>query len=433
MKEIHVKWLLLLTVILLLAFPAIQQRYLIVEEMKLDGAVITSPKPSFSLNTFLQGEFQPKLTHYLNECFGFRSFAIRLNNDLQFRLFSVIQAQGVVAGKNGYLFERGYIETYNGDDFIGIPSIRNKVEKIKFIQDTLEARGIFFLIVIAPNKARYYSDYIPERLNKPLRPSNYEFYSRFAKEEGIHFFDVGPWFEKLRDTCRYPLITKLGTHWSRYGMILFVDSLSRLIEQQNGKDLPDMHINSVELVQSSHELDYDLAEGMNLLAPIQQQPSALPIYVIDEVSKWKPRTMAIADSYYWVIWNDYLAEKYFSQPLFWYYFKELHQTGKGVIKTKEVDFKSKLFQQEVIILIGTEFNLFNFGWGFIDKAYAELNGTIYDDGIDEKQVREVEQTIRNSSEWLEAVTLKAQKFEIPLDSMIRIDAIYMVKRRQILK
>ena len=81
---------------------------------------------------------QKKFSNYLNENFGFRNVFVRLNNELNFRLYDEINAKNVILGKDDYLFEENYILTYKGKDFIGSQQIEEKVNKLKELWRTIK-------------------------------------------------------------------------------------------------------------------------------------------------------------------------------------------------------------------------------------------------------------------------------------------------------
>ena len=55
------------------------------------------------------GVYQKRLDNKLASDFGFRSLLIKINNQLNFSLFNKVNAKGVIAGKENYLFETTYI------------------------------------------------------------------------------------------------------------------------------------------------------------------------------------------------------------------------------------------------------------------------------------------------------------------------------------
>ncbi len=75
----------------------------------LSGAVQNALPAEFSLKSWMDGTYQVQSDKYLNDGFGFRPSFVRLHNQLQFSLFSIPYANGVLIGKESYLYESSYI------------------------------------------------------------------------------------------------------------------------------------------------------------------------------------------------------------------------------------------------------------------------------------------------------------------------------------
>jgi len=86
--------------------------------------------------------------------------------------------------------------------------------------------------------------------------------------------------------------------------------------------------------------------------------------------------------------------------------------------------------KDIIMLMTTDANLPKFPWGFDSTAVVALqdvNGYIAAKREREEKINAYINAIRSDSKWLENVRLKANERNIPLDSMLRLDAIYMVE------
>jgi len=372
---------LLVLVLILLLLPLVQQVNHPFSEPVIGGVVVDAPKPDFSYTNVLNGSFQTSASEYIKDVVGFRALFVGVNNDIQYRFFHIIASQNVTEGRDGYLFETGYIDSYLGKDFLGSSSIRKKLDKVMFLRDTLQSLGIDLILVCAPNKARVYSDRLPTSPEIHPSRSNYIEYTEQSKQLGIPYIDISGWFMNAKDTSRYPLISKLGTHWNSYGMVLAMDSIASFIEACRGIDLPEIVIDTLIMRDSIHPLEYDLARLLNLFLPLNQPPSPVPVFHFSTTGKTKPRVLAIADSYYSFVYTDILASGFFSEPHYWYYFKGLFCPGKDKVPTEQVDLMEEIRNQDVIIIMATESNLFNFGWGFIEKAYSAFKGIDYQNAL----------------------------------------------------
>ena len=174
-------------VMFLMLLPLIQSKKELIEIEPLNGAITELEDPYFTKESWLDGSYQKKQQDYLNENFGFRNVFVRLNNELNFRLYNEINAKNVILGKDDYLFEENYILTYKGKDFIGSQQIEEKVNKLAKLKDTLNAKGIDIMVLLAPGKGSYYPEFIPDKYQPTVRSiSNYEVYRRKLKEAKIN-------------------------------------------------------------------------------------------------------------------------------------------------------------------------------------------------------------------------------------------------------
>ena len=126
----------------------------------------------------------------------------------------------VVVGKNGYLYENGYINELYGFSkkyHVSDGELQEKADALKSIQAYLTERGAAFLVLITPSKAARLPRYIPDwYLAKFEYDENYiRPYTRFIKmmeDEGINFLDSADLYNGIGLTNVFP---KTGTHWTK--------------------------------------------------------------------------------------------------------------------------------------------------------------------------------------------------------------------------
>lgn len=366
---IKYKTVLFCCVVLFITLPFIQYQTGLIKTAPLKGAISEPEKPVLSTKTWFDGEFQPKLENYLKEKFGFREFAIRINNQIAYSLFNRAKANGVLRGKEDYLYEENYLKAYYGLDFIGADSITENVRKLKAIQDTLASLNKQLIVIFAPGKGCFYPEYFPkEYQNLKKGATNLETYISSSKQSNLKHIDFSTWFLQMKETSAFPLYPKTGIHWSVYGKVLAVDSLIKYIENHQKIDIPDLVWNSTESSYLMQETDKDIEEGMNLLWGMPHLKMGYPKIDFVEEKKIKPKVITIADSYYWGIYGTGIASKLFSDPQFWFYYNEFHPQESGKTQSK-IDIKKEIAENDIFLLISTDANLPNLGWGFIDSAY----------------------------------------------------------------
>ncbi|MBL0047330.1 MAG: hypothetical protein IPP32_04435 [Bacteroidetes bacterium] len=149
---------------MLVLLPLLQQLTGMVKVKPLFGAITESQKPLFDFSRWMEGDYQKEMESYLNEKFGFRNYFIRLNNQVAYSLYRKAKANGVIIGKENYLYELSYINAYYGRDFVGKDSIDHVLAKVQFLTTALKKKNIDLILVFNPGKASYYPEFIPDSL-----------------------------------------------------------------------------------------------------------------------------------------------------------------------------------------------------------------------------------------------------------------------------
>lgn len=375
MKEIKAisKHVIFGVILLLLIIPVIQKHTGIFREEGLKGAIVAADKPILSVKDWFDAGYQEKMEIYLNGSFGLRNFFVRFNNQIAFSLFRKARANGVIIGKQNYLYEENYIRAYYGLDFIGEDSILHRMQRLKSIQDTLEKLNKHIFIVFAPGKGSFYPEFFPDKYKIQKGKTNYEVHLKYANELGIHYIDFNKYFIDHKSSFPYPIYPKYGIHWSIYGACLVADSLIRYIEKIIGYQYADFTWNETK-IRIAENADYDIADGMNLLCDLKHQEMAYPAYsMTTDTSKVKPSLLVISDSFYWILYGIDIW-KAFSKDHFWYYNNEIYPDSYAAPKkVSEVNLSDEIEKHDIIILMASEATLPALGWGFIENATELLS------------------------------------------------------------
>lgn len=364
-KNIHRFLLALILGVLML--PMIQLKTYFFELEPLRGAIEKTEPVSLNAENWFSGKYQETKDKIYSEQFGFRSAFIRVNNQIDYSVFSKIHAKNVIVGKNNYLYEETYINAFYGRDFVGEDSIRIKLTKLKFVKDELSKRNKTLLVVLAPSKATYFPEFIPDHLKSRKDPRNYGYYRKFLTELEIPTIDFDAYFRMHKEDSKYPLYGQYGVHWSTYGAALAADSIIRFIEKERKIDMPNLYWNKVETTYPNAD-DSDLLAGMNLLKKYKTYSMAYPKIQFSK-GKTKPNMVMISDSFYWVIYG-FRMNKVFSKDDFWYYNHDVFSYNrKGSTTTSTLNLKDEINNHEIFVIMCTDANLPRFGWGVVEQLY----------------------------------------------------------------
>jgi hypothetical protein len=429
---INIKKIFFFILFLMLFIPFIQESFDLIKLKPLKGYFIIKKRPTLTKRTWLTGKYQDSLSDYIENTIGLRPFFVRLNNQIDYKLFNHSVASGVIIGKDNVLFQEGYINALWGNDYIGDTIINHKIVKLAFIQEKLKEQDKYLIFLLAPGKASIYEDKIPSQyFKKPKTISNYEVCVREMKKYHINLIDMRSYFMQLKDKSPYPLFPKCGTHWSGYGITLVADTLFKYIEKISGFDLVDFHAEKGEITSTKlRYTDNDIGEGMNLLWDIPNYPVYYPKIVFEaDSTKKKPALLGIGDSFGQSFWGfyPYFDNLFNNKTQYWSYFKLItwpDELAWKNIQIEDIDLRFNLKKYDIILIVSTEQNLANFDFGFIEKVYPILK-----ENIDEfeSKIQGYIYTIRQSPEWFNIIRKKSIKGNVPLEEMIRNDAIWMAK------
>jgi len=418
------KKILFFLLLLLLVFPALQKRFRIFKPPSLHGYYETTASPAFSRAGWFSKGFQQQAVNHIEDSSGFRSDLVRLYNQVDYSLFGEVHAAKILAGRKDYLFGRQMIDTWTGKKSLGRNYAEDKARKLKILQDSLLVKkGIFLLLVIAPNKASFYPEYIPARFKKQSQNrSNYQNYLDALEPEGASYIDFNRFLTGLKNTSDHILFPKTGSHWSMYGAYLAADSLARYLEQEAGLDLPEMITDSLAISGIPEGDDDDISKTLNLIWDVPHEPYTYPRFHFKEDNNQtdgEPGALFVGDSFYWQWYYPGIIRGFFRNTDFWYYNTDAYpahfETPSNVWN---ISLDEMMDRVEVVILLQGMAGSGKLGFGFVDRAYEEYCGG-------DIEIKKFEDTMRSDSNWYGKMKDKAKAWKVGIDEAILIDAIYL--------
>jgi hypothetical protein len=395
----------------------------------LNGAFYQEKKADLNIKTWFDRTYQDQEDKYLQSNFGLHNLYVRAYNQLDFWLLKKAHARFVVVGKENYLYETAYIDAYFGRDFIGAERTKEYIKKLKQVQDTLQKRNKLILVVFAPGKASYFPEYIPDYYKSKKENSNFDYFLREAKSEGLNHIDFRDYFISQKDKSKYPLYPQFGIHWSNYGSLIALDSITHYIRSKTGSAIPEIVRDDVYWSDTLQHPDNDIIKGMNLLVEPKTFKMAYSKYHVDydSTKQKKLNLLTVSDSFWWYIYGTGILETVFSKNRFWYYNEEMYpESFSSPTYVSQTDYFSAIQQSDVIMILYTESNLYKFGGGFVDMCYEAF---CKPDPKKEK-LQKMKGVIRATPGWFDEVSKKAKERNLPVDSMLTLDAIYMLEKNK---
>lgn len=419
----------LLCGILIFLFIPVLQNVLHFKWIKpLKGAYVEVQDTEFSIANWFDANYQNKKEEYVNQNFGLRNYYVRFNNQIDYSLFNKANVAKLVVGKGGFLYEDDYINAYYGKNFIGEEKLEERFKKLKTVQDLLASQGTVLEVVFAPGKASFYPEFIPDNWRSEKKLNNYEYARDLCKKLGVTYIDFNAWFIQQKDLSPYDLYPKTGIHWSNYGSLLAIDSLKNHIQAMSGLKLRNFIIDNVGFSDSLQSPDNDIGEAMNLLSDVQVLPMPYANYHWqDDNGAVKPKALFIGDSYFWNIYYQGLTNNFFTDCKFWYYNETVYPESEPERSVKKLNLSDELKKYPVIVLMATDCNVHDIGWGFVDQVYDLYKENLKDAFRKKVYVKLLSENIRKDKVWLADVERKAKEKNISIEEMITLDAIYIYK------
>jgi hypothetical protein len=186
---------------------------------------------------------------------------------------------------------------------------------------------------------------------------------------------------------------------------------------------------------------------MNLLFEPEGFQMAYPIYHFDRsVSTEQPSVLAVGDSYFWTHDPGRFTGSVYSRTDFYYYNRDWHPIGDAQQKVNPQEALQQALAHDVVVIYCTDANLPEFGWGFIEQVYEQLM-TLPELPADQQKplrtglstsfartipadVSQMMISIRSDAKWYASVKEKAQQKGIPADSMLYLDARFMIDEKK---
>ena len=383
------------------AMVFVQERWRPFKLEALNGAVVKTEFPKFTMDNFVSGRYQADMEQYSRENFGFREWAIRCYNQYLYSTFNLTTCHFIVVGRDGWLF---YTEAF--DDYYGIEPIhqyrtydrarewaRKDVRMMNKLRHVLKDYGVEFLCFMAPNKAEIYPEYLPYHQPAPPDAINTAaYYDSLMTAIDFPHVEMTKWYKAMKDTATFLLFPKHDMHW-RYSAAIGYDSLFSYMNSLNDFGIPDVCVNGLHVMDTSY-LEVD-EQTLNLLFPI---PNDSPKYRVDvEVHGEgcrKPKVLFVGDSFIndlptYLPWNEIMDE-----VEVWFYNKSAIKNFGEKRPIDEINRLRSLLNADYVVWYSSGYQWNQASYDFVEDALLRLCVT---DSLFDAQIPWVMDSLRHDS------------------------------------
>ena len=418
--EARRKYLLFAAVVALLFLPMVQRWTHLLPDPPLHGKQALEPKPEWTWATWQSGEYQAHANwHYTQEA-GFRNWMVRTNNQLYYSLYRTAKVGDVSIGREGYLFSREELGLFGTPFSDSTGSVGCLLDSLRWLQDRLQEDGRHFLMVVVPNKVWAYPDMAEGQAAASPR---HDFVLKAAAERGIHTLDLTQWYGGLRQRTGHPPYTRGGMHWSVIGQAYAYDTILHTLARQTQLPFADLRMDTVSWSPIPLYQDNDLAQGMNLLhTPLQD---STPYPKISWQGSPSQRVLVAADSYYDHFYHNH-SQDAFEQSAYWFYMDDYHDHVRGMTPDSLVNLPEVLDRHNVLVLLLSTNNMLRMPRKFVSRLSPWYASPAYR----ERRIAKFISSMRADPVWMKAQEAKALEWGMPLDSVLRKDAIYLMESRK---
>ena len=220
--------------------------------------------PVLSVSTI--GSFPNDFNQYWMDNLPFKSNLVNTNGYIDYRFFNSAGSPYVIVGKDGWLFYKGQQANfehpeadYMGTNLFTDEELERIRENMLRARDFLAERDSEFIIFIAPNKERVYSEYMPDAYGEPAEMNRMRQVVEYLQRE-TDLTVLCPYDDLMQFKDEHPdvrLYYKYDTHWNNAGSYIG----GRILSKALGHDMPGLDEITVTEIPNG---TYDLATLLGL-------------------------------------------------------------------------------------------------------------------------------------------------------------------------
>ncbi|MCI9489397.1 MAG: hypothetical protein HFG97_05200 [Dorea sp.] len=227
---------------------------------------------------------------YFEDHFAFRNEWVTGYAFLLDRVFGVSAQDGVITGRNNWLYYKDSLNDYQGAEQMTDRQLFDVAHSLSLVQTYAEANNINFVFTIAPNKNSLYGENMPyyyQGFREDTR--NFSRIRKYLDAEGIHYVDLYNML-KSQDEILYHA---RDSHWNNKGASLAADAILTGLDKEH-----DRYEDRSYIVRRDYEGDLDTMlypASVSKEDEIYYEPAPSYEYCEEVESNFEPKISTKAD------------------------------------------------------------------------------------------------------------------------------------------
>lgn len=220
-------------------------------------------RPVLSIENY--DTFPEEYEAYLNDNLPFRNYLITMNSAIDYFIFHRPSNKRVIVGEDNWLFyankrDGNPVGCYQGTNLLSEKKLQAIAQNCMDMKNFLNSQGKEFVIFIAPNKERIYSEYMPDQYGVPAEQYRALQVVQYLREN-TDVRVVYPYEELMeaKKDLKQNIYYKTDTHWNWIGGYVGTCALM----DELGIDIPDIRSDDITIA-TENETSGDLAGMINL-------------------------------------------------------------------------------------------------------------------------------------------------------------------------
>ena len=174
-------------------------------------------------HNFIKGEWTAAYEKQFNDNLPIRQLAIDTWGVLEY-LFFREGREGVLVGTNGWLYTNEEFLRYSN----GEKAFRDKLQLAITAKKRLEQQEVSFLVVVVPDKARIYPEYLGRYEYPTYLEARYETFIETLRDEGVDVVDLRQ--PLLQAKTNEDVFLRTDTHWTPFGTEAAATAIAHVVE-----------------------------------------------------------------------------------------------------------------------------------------------------------------------------------------------------------